>query len=68
MVAVSTLLDRISEPEGEYNASSFHYLWQLLSRERWVWATPLTLIMALYLRLIMQTQQAVAAPLLYRLF
>jgi alginate O-acetyltransferase complex protein AlgI len=68
VVAVSTLLDRISEPEGEYNASSFHYLWQLLSRERWVWATPLTLIMALYLRLIMQTQQAVAAPLLYRLF
>lgn len=65
---VSILLDRISEPEAENTTSSFRSLWEVLSRERWVWATPLTLIIALYLRLLMQTQQAVASPLLYRLF
>jgi alginate O-acetyltransferase complex protein AlgI len=68
VVAVSALLDRVSEPESEYSRSPFKSLWALLSRERWVWATPLALVIALYLRLLMQTQQTVAAPLLYRLF
>jgi hypothetical protein len=64
VVGISTLLDRLSEPEG----ASFKPFWETLSRERWVWATPLTLVIALYLSLLMQTQETTAAPLLYRLF
>jgi alginate O-acetyltransferase complex protein AlgI len=64
VVGISTLLDRLSELEG----SSLKPFWETVSRERWVWVTPLTLVIALYLALLTQTQQTMAAPLLYRLF
>jgi len=64
VVGISTLLDRVSQME----ISSFKPFWETASRERWVWVTPLTLVIALYLTLLMQTQQTMAAPLLYRLF
>jgi alginate O-acetyltransferase complex protein AlgI len=66
VIGISTLLNRVSGPESE-SAMSFFYC-KVLSRERWVWAAPLTLVIALYLRLLMQPQQTAAAPLLYRLF
>jgi alginate O-acetyltransferase complex protein AlgI len=68
VLGMSKLLDGVGERETGRASRQAGSFWELLSRERWVWATPLALVIALYLRLLMQTQQTVAAPLLYRLF
>jgi hypothetical protein len=39
-----------------------------LARERWVWITPVVLVLALYLSVIFQPGQAETGPVMYALF
>ena len=39
-----------------------------LARERWVWITPVVVVLALYLSVIFQPGQAETGPVMYALF
>jgi hypothetical protein len=58
------LLDRLSKtaPGG------LRTLLGTLARERWVWITPVVLVLALYLSAIFQPGQAETGPVMYALF
>jgi alginate O-acetyltransferase complex protein AlgI len=64
VIGLGELLDRLSKtaPGG------LRTLLGTLARERWVWITPVVLVLALYLSVIFQPGQAETGPVMYALF
>jgi alginate O-acetyltransferase complex protein AlgI len=58
------LLDRL----GEAATGPFGSLLQTLANERWVWITPVILVLTLFLSVIFQPGQAETGPVMYALF
>jgi alginate O-acetyltransferase complex protein AlgI len=64
VIGASALLDRLSEPAP----GRLRTLLGALARERWVWITPVVVVLALYLSVIFQPGQAETGPVMYALF
>jgi alginate O-acetyltransferase complex protein AlgI len=69
------LLDRLSEAARGWTETSpgamrtlLGNLFGTLARERWVWITPVVVVLALYLSVIFQPGQAETGPVMYALF
>jgi alginate O-acetyltransferase complex protein AlgI len=65
------LLDRLGEAarsRKELSAGALHTLLATLTSERWVWITPVVVVLALYLSVIFQPGQAETGPVMYALF
>ncbi|MGA2425715.1 MAG: MBOAT family O-acyltransferase [Terriglobales bacterium] len=59
---------RLSETASGGRRTSLRTLFGTLARERWVWITPMVLVLALYLSVIFQPGQAETGPVMYALF
>lgn len=64
VIGTGALLDRLSEPAP----GRLRTLLGTLARERWVWITPVVVVLALYLSVIFQPGQAETGPVMYALF
>jgi alginate O-acetyltransferase complex protein AlgI len=65
------LLDRLGEWADRTSGAARTLLGTMfgtLARERWVWITPVVLVLALYLSVIFQPGQAETGPVMYALF
>ncbi|MGA7288209.1 MAG: hypothetical protein WBX02_08950, partial [Terriglobales bacterium] len=64
VIGAGALLDRLAEPApGRVRA-----FLGIVARERWVWITPVVVVLALYLSVIFQPGQAETGPVMYALF
>ena len=61
------LLDRLGEWADRTSGATRTFLGNL-ARERWVWITPVVLVLALYLSVIFQPGHAETGPIMYALF
>lgn len=70
VVAGSALLDRLGEFARRHDAPpTWWRVWLgALLNERWVWITPLVLVLTLYLSVIFQPGKAETGPVMYGLF
>jgi alginate O-acetyltransferase complex protein AlgI len=72
VIGVGVLLDRLEEAKAGALRSGFGSLsgsfLQMLARERWVWITPVVVVLAVYLSVIFQPGQAETGPVMYALF
>jgi D-alanyl-lipoteichoic acid acyltransferase DltB (MBOAT superfamily) len=64
VIGAGALLDRLSEPAP----GRLRSLLGIVARERWVWITPVVVVLALYLSVIFQPGQAETGPVMYALF
>jgi alginate O-acetyltransferase complex protein AlgI len=64
VIGAGALLDRLSEPAP----GRVRTVLGTLARERWVWITPVVVVLALYLSVIFQPGQAETGPVMYALF
>jgi alginate O-acetyltransferase complex protein AlgI len=75
VIGVGVLLDRLREAIHSWTETAegvprrtLATLFGALERERWVWITPVVVVLALYLGMIFQTGQAETGPVMYALF
>jgi alginate O-acetyltransferase complex protein AlgI len=68
IIAAAALLDRLGESVRQWTRSAFEMLLTALANERWVWITPVVLVLALYLSVIFQPGHAETGPVMYALF
>jgi alginate O-acetyltransferase complex protein AlgI len=71
MIGGTVLLDRLGEcarNRKEVAHSSLETLLGTLANERWVWLTPVVLVLALYLSVIFHPGHAETGPVMYALF
>jgi alginate O-acetyltransferase complex protein AlgI len=64
VIGAGALLDRLSEPAPGRLRTALG----IVARERWVWITPVVVVLALYLSVIFQPGQAETGPVMYALF
>jgi cobalamin synthase len=64
VIGAGALLDRLSKPAP----GRLRTILATLARERWVWITPVVVVLALYLSVIFQPGQAETGPVMYALF
>ncbi len=64
VIGGGALLDRL----GEIAPGPFGTLLRTLANERWVWITPVVIVLTLYLSVIFQPGQAETGPVMYALF
>jgi alginate O-acetyltransferase complex protein AlgI len=64
VIGAGALLDRLSEPAP----GRLRTILSTLARERWVWITPVVVVLAIYLSVIFQPGQAETGPVMYALF
>jgi len=64
VIGAGALLDRLSEPAP----GRLRTLLGIVARERWVWITPVVIVLALYLSVIFHPGQAETGPVMYALF
>ena len=69
VVVIARLLTYLGERLAQRAATSGGTLgWNLLQQDRWVWVTPIAVVVSLYVFLILRPEQTTASPMLYRLF
>ncbi len=72
VIGAGEILDRLgeTEPEGlrDPRGTWLGNLLATVARERWVWITPVVVILVLYLSVIFQPGQAETGPIMYALF
>jgi alginate O-acetyltransferase complex protein AlgI len=71
VIGGGNLLDRVAtwaRDEQEPTSGGIALLLRMLADERWVWITPLVLVLALYLSVIFQPGHAETGPVMYALF
>jgi hypothetical protein len=75
VIGAGALLDRLGEAARNWTETAtgtiqhlFGALVGALTSERWVWITPVVLVLALYLSVIFQPGQSDTGPVMYALF
>ena len=73
IIGASELLDRIAEAAREWSTAVGLRGWigsalGTLANERWVWITPVVIVLALYLSVMFKPGHAETGPVMYALF
>jgi alginate O-acetyltransferase complex protein AlgI len=69
VVVIARLLTYIAERQEQKAIVSPHALgWNLLRQDRWVWVTPLVIVLSLYAFVILHPEQSKVSPMMYQLF
>lgn len=67
VIGAGELLDRLGE-QANGKAGAMQRLFSTLARERWVWITPVVVVLVLYLSVIFQPGSSDTGPVMYALF
>jgi hypothetical protein len=68
VIGFGELLDWLSESAQRKFGNRFGKVFGILARERWVWITPVVVVLAIYLSVVFHPGQAETGPVMYALF